>query len=240
MKPVSSLVIISFLMTTFHFTYSQNNKESHTPTKWYTYTQPGELMYFTAYSDRMVVERISEHDKYAEPKLRTVKIVKQIDENHYVIENKKKDGFGLLKKVFSSNGQVLDVNYPVEGKTIKSIEEQFSRGVPIWKSLEGIRFYTKEKFKEIKSLPGLDKISREDLIASLEWRKLIGGKLEAYLEDSDGSKPFQIYRFLEAYRNKRLIELGYNPYKMVAYNFEKQFAGDDEVIKLLTEEITFD
>ncbi|GMN08944.1 hypothetical protein MTsPCn9_06000 [Croceitalea sp. MTPC9] len=240
MKRFTPSVITSILILTINSVFAQDNESLIAPIKWHSYTQPGELMYFTEYKDKLVIERRSEGDNYAEPRLKNIMIVKRIDDSHYIVEEEDKEGFVLLKKVMSANNQVLDISFPIEGKTVENVGEQFENGVPIWKSLEAIRFYSQEKFQEVKKLPGLNEVKREDLIKSLQWRKPLGEMLEAYLKDSDGSRPYQIYRFLEAYQKKKFVELGYNPYKMIAYNFEKQFAGDEEIIKLLTEEITFD
>ena len=60
------------------------------------------------------------------------------------------------------------------------------------------------------------------------------------MEDYPETKPFRMYRFVESKGQQKFIELGYNPYKPVTYNFEKQFEGDEEVIKALTEPMSFD
>ena len=92
---------------------------------------------------------------------------------------------------------------------------------------------------KLEKAPGLDKLTREDLLTAMQWRRPLSEKLQKYLEDTGGKRQFMIYRFVETYRNQKLVELGYNPYKRVTYNFAKQFEGDEEILKLLNEEIRF-
>ena len=92
--------------------------------------------------------------------------------------------------------------------------------------------------EQLEQAPGLDQLKREDLLTALQWREPLSNKLQKYLEDTNGEGPsYMLYRFVEAYRNKKLVALGYNPYKRVVYNFEKQFNNDPEIMRLLQEEI---
>ena len=50
-----------------------------------------------------------------------------------------------------------------------------------------------------------------------------------------GKNPYAIYRLAQPLFHRAFIELGYNPYKAVAHNFEETFKNDSEIIKLLTE-----
>ncbi|MEO0556028.1 MAG: hypothetical protein AAF149_22785, partial [Bacteroidota bacterium] len=83
-------------------------------------------------------------------------------------------------------------------------------------SLKGQEDFEADFFSALASNFGgfLNFKKAEDYIelAALQWRKLLSEKLQLYLEDTEGKRPFMVYRFVEAYRNQKLVALGYNPY----------------------------
>ncbi|WP_394971832.1 hypothetical protein [uncultured Croceitalea sp.] len=233
----SNMLLIFFLTTALKAQHKPLDKE---PIKWFSYISPGEISNIIEYADKLVLESISELSDDKRPKLDTVHIIKKVDNNFFIIEKKSRKGFGLMERTANTTSGYIEINAPLEAESITALEAKLKAGMPSWKSLESRRFYTEEKFNSLKKAPGLNEITREDLITSLTWREPLGTLLKAYVEDNKEKGKYKIYRFMEAYRNKKLIELGYNPYKMVAYNFEEMFNGDEEIIKLLTEEVTFD
>ena len=120
------------------------------------------------------------------------------------------------------------------------LEKYENQEVPAYATLFSRLLFTRAKLNTLKNAPGLDQITREDLIASLQWRQDISHALKSYAEDNPDMQQYRLYRMVQNYRDQKLFLMGYNPYKEVVYNWEKQFAGDDEVIKLLTEPISFD
>ena len=63
--------------------------------------------------------------------------------------------------------------------------------------------------------------------------------LVAYAKDNGEIPFYRLRRWVDAFRNQKLIRLGYNPHKQVAYNWHEQFKDDPDVMRLLNEPINF-
>ncbi len=212
-------------------------KEGKDKEVWYAYSMSGDLMSCTVYDDKMVFNSLvgSENEKG----ISVVILEKRLDSLHLVIRNDKKTPPYAVMSL-RKNGEVLKMAPVLTGTSISDVEKRFKEGLmPSWISLTEQDWYTKEKIAMMEKAPGLDELKREDLLTSLRWRDQLSEKLQQYLEEKGAERPFMIYRFVEAYRNQKLVELGYNPYKRVPYNLHKQFENDEEIMRLLTEEIKF-
>ena len=205
---------------------------------WYTYTMSGDLMSCTLYENKMVFNSMLGSD--SEKGISEVVLEKRLDSLHFVIRNdKKKPPYAVMS--IRKQGDVLKMAPVLTGNSTTDVEERFLEGqMPNWISLTEQDWYTKEKAAVLDEAPGLDELQREDLLTAMKWRNVLSEKLQQYLEDTGGERSFMVYRFVEAYRNQKLIELGYNPYKRVVYNLYKKFEGDEEVMRLLNEEIKFE
>ena len=100
--------------------------------------------------------------------------------------------------------------------------------------------FSETKTKELDQAPGYDEVTREAMLGALSIRKEITPILKQYMMDNPDTKSWRMYRFVELKGQQKFIELGYNPYKRVPYNFEKQFEGDEEIIKALTTPMSFE
>lgn len=204
---------------------------------WYSYNTEGDLGSCTFFKDKIVFK--SPIDSDSEKSISTLVIEKRLDDGHIIVQNdRKKPPYALMsiRKV----GAILKMAPSVKGTSVQEVEDDFkNKPVPSWIDLTEREWYTKEKMKQLEKAPGLDELTRDDLLTAMQWREPLSKKLQQYLEDTQGKRSFMIYRFVEAYRNQKLVELGYNPYKRVAYNLHKQFEGDEEIMKLLNEEIKF-
>lgn len=98
--------------------------------------------------------------------------------------------------------------------------------------------YSAKRLEAIKSAPGLDVISGEDLLVALQKRREMIPLLKKYMtkQSSADQNPYAIYRLAEPLLQREFIALGYNPYKEVIYNFEETFKNNTEIMTLLLEE----
>ena len=204
---------------------------------WYTYTMDGELQSCAIYKDKMIFNSLLGSDD--NKGISKVFIEKVLDSVHYLIRNDKKSPpYAVISLITSED--VLKMTPVLTGASIAEVEKSFDEGlIKDWALLTGQDWYTKEKVDKLEQAPGLDELKREDLLISMQWRKPLSNMLQQYLKDTDGKRPFMVYRFVEKYRNQKLVELGYNPYKRVVYNLFKKFEEDEEIMKLLNEEIKF-
>lgn len=217
----------------------QNVKEEK-PEVWYMYNSYGEMGSCTIHNDKILFR--SNLDDVSEKSIDTVFIEKRLSDHNFVL---RKDGkapsyaWAQIKR--GDHKDVLTMNTLGRGNSKKEVLQLISKdSVPVWSDLTIRQFYSGRKMEQLKKAPGLDKIKREDLFTSLQWRAPLQSKLEAYVKGAGERGPYMIYRFIENFQKQKLVELGYNPFKQVPYNFEKQFDGDTEILKLLRKDITFD
>lgn len=208
------------------------------PKTYYTYDTQGELGSCTLYADRIVFK--SPMNSESEKSTNVVNIEKRLDGKHLILHNKQSgQPYGVVS-VYTTDQDVLKMNILFSATSLEEVERKWEQeSAPAWSPLRERDLYPKVMIDRLEKAPGLDEIKREDLITAMQWRKPLSGMLQQFLEDNEGQRRFMVYRFVEQYRNRKLIELGYNPYKQVVYNLQKQFEGDEEIQKLLNEEIKF-
>jgi len=204
----------------------------------YTYDSQGELGSCTLFPDKIVFK--SPMNSESEKSLTTMTIIKRFDSQHLLLFNERSgQPYGVVS-VYTTDDNILKMNRVFSAKTAEEAERKWNEEeAPSWIALTERDLYPKSMIDQMENAPGLDEIKRDDLIAAMQWRKPLSKMLQAYLEDTEGKRSFMVYRFVENYRNRRLVQMGYNPYKQVVYNFEKRFEGDAEILKLLNEEIKF-
>lgn len=230
--------------TLFSSCKSQNRtveESSNTPKEWFGYNMYGDKNSMTIYTDKMVFK--SPWDTKSAKAIDTIYIQrnKELPKNHVMIQNqRKKEPFGILKMMESADGKKIALIPLVSGMNADEVLQKFKvETLPSWIDLTKQTLYSAEMIEKVDAFPGLDEVTAKDMLTALQWREPLGIKLQAFLEDTKGARSHMIYRFVDQYRNERLVELGYNPFKQVIYNFEEQFKDDPEVLKLLKEEIKF-
>jgi hypothetical protein len=206
--------------------------------RYFAFNSEGDLISCELRQDRLVFNSLmnSESDKG----ISIMAIEERIDQTHWVVKNEQKTPpFSVISVRTEEN--FMGITPLITGESASKVARKFKEeDIPIWRSLFERRWYSQSKIDALKKAPGLDEIKREDLIAALDWRKSLSKQLKSYLEDNGGNGSFRVYRIVEEYRNQRLVEMGYNPYKRVSYNLQKRFENDKEVMRLLNQEIKFD
>lgn len=232
------------VITFFTACKSQNipsKVQPDTPQEWFGYSMSGEKNSMTIHEDKMIFK--SPWNTQSSKAIDTIYIQTdgQLPEGHYIVQNKRKrEPYGILKIDRSSDGKKIALTPLVSGTSAIEVLGKFNEeNLPSWIDLTKQTLYSSEMIKTIDVLPGLDEVTAKDMLTALQWREPLGIKLQAYLEDTKGTRSHMIYRFVDQYRNERLVDLGYNPYKQVIYNLEEQFKDAPEVLKLLKEEIKF-
>ncbi len=232
-----ALIFLNFIIT-FSWTQEEIKYNNHDTQIWYAYNASGELGSCTILKDKIIFKSPLDSDN--EKSVSTVFIEKRLDDQHIIVRNDNKKPPYAVLKIIKADQSILKMAPIVKGISVDSVEKSFKENeIPNWISLTEKDWYTKEQIERLKKAPGLNELTRDDLLLSMQWQKPLSEKIKQFLQDTKGERQFMIYRFVNEYRNKKLVELGYNPYKFVEYNLEKQFAGDEEVLKLLFEEIKF-
>ena len=217
-------------------TYCQEN------TTWYSFSLQGDQTKITELADMILYEAVREEVSPYPARIDTVTIVKRLNDSTAIVSRPSKQGdYALLSSTTMDEGGIraMGIFYPSESS--EAVSTTFSaKGLPSWAKLTHRWVFSKERAATLEQAPGYDEVTREAMIAALSVRQEISADLKAYLEDNPDTPSFRMYRFVEQKAQQKFITLGYNPYKPVEYNFEKQFAGDQEVLKLLTEPMSFD
>ncbi|BFP43313.1 hypothetical protein FGF1_41580 [Flavobacteriaceae bacterium GF1] len=222
--------------------YAQESGHAVIPKTLYVFGSYGDLnRYNEKESLFLITEERELYDENAVLRVDTILIKERIDYHNYIIARPGRASLGLLQRDVVIPDSIYVASTYIEGKSVEEVKKKFKDAPKQpWFSLLNRQLFTKAKMEKMKEAPGLDEITRKDLLESLSWREAIGKELKAYLDSNPGMSPNRIYRMVENYRNQKLVLLGYNPYKQVVYNWQKQFDGDEEIIKLLTEPISFD
>lgn len=206
---------------------------------WFMHTMGGDLRKATFGKDAVLFEYVG---REGDPKMtEKMSVEKRLDNNLILVKSEKKSNkYILFQLAEAQDGSRLDIIPVAMGSDAKALAATNKKqAVAEWKSLMAQSWYSPAQIEQLEKAPGLDEVSREDLMTSLQWRDELAQKLEAYFEANPDANQFIVYRFIDGFRNRKLVELGYNPFKRVAYNFEEKFRDDPELIKLLTEEVKF-
>nr|WP_299339104.1 hypothetical protein [Allomuricauda sp.] len=234
---------LSLLLLSCFSGFTQNNKASEPefPKKCYLFDSYGDVRSMTKVENMFLLKEEREADEHDMVRIDTVMIEKRLGDHDFIISRQGRKGYAVLHREIIVADSVIGINTPFEGETIEEVETQFNdNDIPDHARLQMRYAFSLSKKEQMDKAPGLNEISREDLIQSFKWREAIGGMLKTLLEENPDMPRYRFMRFVEEYRNQKLIELGYNPYKQVVYNWEKQFGGDSEVIELLTQPVTFE
>ncbi|WP_299686011.1 hypothetical protein [uncultured Dokdonia sp.] len=180
--------------------------------EWFVYANYGEVNSWTLHKDMMIFK--SPWNTTNPKGIDTVYIYtqKELPAHHIVVQNKrKKEPYAILDIEKTTDGKKIAMTPIVSGNSIQEVVKKFNtEKTPSWIDLRKRYWYTKEMIMSLDTLPGLDEVTPKDMLTALQWRKPLSIKLQAYLEDTNGARSFMVYRFVEQYRNERLIELGYN------------------------------
>ncbi len=236
MKNKVSLVPIIVCLFSFVMADAQENSI------WYSYSLQGDKTKITELRDLILYEQVKEEESPYPARVDTVDIVKRLNDSTYVVFRPSRAGdFALMASTWLFNGAIKSIGIYYPSESIEAVESSFQKDhLPDWRELTTRWVFSEGKVKELESAPGYDEVTREAILEALDIRKGISPLLKAYMEDFPDTKPFRLYRFVEVKAQHKFIALGYNPYKQVPYNFEKQFEGDEEVIKALMEPMSFE
>ena len=209
---------------------------------WYAYDMEGDKQKITEYKDIITYESVREGESPYPARVDTVFIEKRINDSIYIVTNRTREGaLALMASRWLQDGAVksIGIYYPTDD--FESLETTYKeKGLPAWQELTRRWVFSEAKTKELDQAPGYDEVTREAMLGALSIRKEITPILKQYMMDNPDTKSWRMYRFVELKGQQKFIELGYNPYKRVPYNFEKQFEGDEEIIKALTTPLSFE
>lgn len=232
-------IVICPLLICFVTVFSVSSQENST---WYSFAQGGDKTKITELQNAMLYEQVREEESPYPARVDTVGIVKRLNDSTCIITKKTREGdFALMASSQLHNGTIKSIGIYYPSETAEAVESAYNeKGLPSWSELTTRWVFSEVGAKELEKAPGYDEVTREAVLTALSVREEISPAIKSYMEAHPNTQSFRMYRFVESKGQQKFIELGYNPYKPVSYNFEKQFEGDEEVIKALTEPISFD
>lgn len=209
---------------------------------WYSFGHEGDKTKMMELKDKILHEAVQDEESPYPARVDTLDIVKRIDASNYIIYKPNREGdYALMTTDLIHDGAIKSIGIYYPSETAEQVEQLYiDNGLPPWKDLTKTWVFTEKKVLELENAPGYDEVTREAVLEALSIRKGISSDLKAFQQEFPDTKSWRLHRFVEVKAQHKFIELGYNPYKRVPYNFEKQFEGDEEVIKALTQPISFD
>ena len=234
----NSLRIGALAVCLFSFLLSRSQDRS----TWYAFNQYGEKQKITELQKVILYEEVKEEESPYPARIDTVHIEKRLNDSIYVIRKQNRsDEFALMVNTEIVAGAIKAVGIYYPSESVQAVATSFNqKGLPTWKELTTRWVFSEEKTQSIEQSPGYDQVTREAMLEALTMREALSPLLKSYLKANPDTKPFRLYRFVEVQAQHKFIAFGYNPFKQVPYNFEKQFEGDEEVIKLLTTPVSYD
>ncbi|WP_435625795.1 hypothetical protein [Flagellimonas sp.] len=209
---------------------------------WYSYGMEGDKQKITEYKDIITYESVREEESPYPARVDTVFIEKRINDSIYIVTNRTREGaIALMASRWLQDGAIKSIGIYYPRDDFESLETTYKeKGLPAWQELTRRWVFSEAKTKELDQAPGYDEVTREAMLGALSIRKEVTPYIKQYMTDNPDTQSWRMYRFVEVKAQQKFIELGYNPYKRVPYNFEKQFEGDEEIIKALTEPMSFE
>lgn len=241
LKPLFVLSAVTLLFCFEGISQNVLTVEKDFPEKAYALSAYGDVRVVLEINDMFLSwETREDTDQYA-IRIDTMFIHKRFDEKTFIVQRKGSEAYGLMQRTIIIPDSIALVDGSLGGESIAEVEEKFKANkiatTSIWNQQ---MIFSRARLNQLLAAPGLDQITRKDLITALNWREEIGDNLKAFMEANPDMSPYRLSRFVENWRNQKLVTLGYNPYKQVVYNWEKQFEGDEEVIQMLTQPISFE
>ena len=122
----------------------------------------------------------------------------------------------------------------------ESVEEAYQKlDENKYKPLMSKTLYSKERLEEINALPPLKDITKQELIETIKHVQSFGPMMEDFMNhDTNSRARFMIVRAAEHLREKKFIELGYNPFIFTEEFYMDKFK-DDPDIEALNETSTY-
>ena len=103
-----------------------------------------------------------------------------------------------------------------------------------YKELLANPFYTESKAKEIAAYPNLDAVSKEEMITLFDYLLSFELVVDTYLIENAELRYARMLaiRGLETLRDHKLIEMGFNPYRITESYYGDRFKEDPDLIEM--------
>lgn len=103
-----------------------------------------------------------------------------------------------------------------------------------YKQLLARPYYTESKAKEIEKYPSMDSISKEEMITLFSYLSSLEPLVDNFLADNEAVRSARMFaiRGLETLRDHKLIELGFNPYKITETYYGNRFKNDPDLMEM--------
>ncbi|NER19058.1 hypothetical protein [Spongiivirga citrea] len=167
--------------------------------------------------------------------------IRKLSDDYYLMTRPGWKRKRVAKLELAENNSVLKISPVTQGEDEKVLLETYkTEPVKAWAELQTMNLLNNDRFEQLKNAPGMDEMTRDDVIKSLAARKEISPMLLEYYKANPKRGKFSLYRMVNDYRNEVMIKMGYNPYKMLKGDPFKKFENDAEVMKLLNEPMSWE
>ncbi|MFP2997833.1 hypothetical protein ABN763_18110 [Spongiivirga sp. MCCC 1A20706] len=208
--------------------------------KWFTYNINYQVVE-SVLNDNMWIATTKDYNNESSTPQVDTSYIKKLEGKHYLISRLGWKRKTVAKFELANNGSVLNVTPVVQGEDeailLKTYKNETEKP---WNALQTMQLLNAARFEQLKNAPGMDEMTREDMIKSFEARKEISPMIIEYMKANPDAGRYRIQRMVNDYRNKVMIKMGYNPFKMLKGNPYKRFENDTEIMKLLNEPMSWE
>lgn len=234
------LVALSLSLTNCVAQQNQNVLPFNPEGKWYSFTKDGSTRETHIVKDTIFITSKSPYMEPGEEQIDTI-FLEKLDDHHSISTRTGWDSKAILKFELNEDTSIISITPIAKSKDKADLYAKMNKdSIPSWISLQSMHAYSKASFDQIQQYPGLDEITREDLIKAFDARKDISPLLTTYVKANPNAGRYRLMSMVNDYRDLVMIKMGYNPYKMLKGDPYKRFENDAEVMRILNEPMSWE
>ena len=206
----------------------------HTKGTWYMFSSMTDAR-VEVYEKTIVLSQILKYEDVDPRPADTIHILSRGKSGLLLCEKKDEPEMAVLR--LTNEDGVLQITEVLTSEDKNELIEEMesNEGVSGSELFKANYMYSEEVFLNLDKAKGLDEVTADDLEKALLKRNEFGRKMEEMMRKDPELEEdrYRLRRIGEKLMNRTFLQLGYNPFKEVEYNFETMFPNRPDLIELL-------
>ena len=154
----------------------------------------------------------------------------------YLLEDDRGGNFRIVKLFVEGEGEETGVTVAELGlgTTVKEAKAEMEKGKSRsddYLKLMGLELWTESVFQKMEALPSVDTIPLEKLLETMQWEQDVKDEIDNFLSWQNelgelNSARRRAMRIVRAHSERKMLELGYNPFKQEGPPIQRRFGAD--------------